>query len=138
MNQTRGTISRLHWRIDGYRPVGAPETRYEFCRAYNSPCGPLWCEKQAEERADVAGHWGAPVAGCIKQGRFTAHGCCRCGGLGHSWSECTVRDAALPSTDQEAVAMPARELEDRREHKQFKKERYSNPQQTSWRGRRNW
>jgi hypothetical protein len=135
-NKSSASIDREHWRIDAYRPVGAPSFKYDLCRAFNSPCGPDWCDKEELSREDVPGHKGPPIKGCTKNGKWTVHGCCRCGAADHPWTQCVMSDLDIPPTDLSTAAMPARDPEERKAHRQWKKEHFYVPQQTNYRGRR--
>ena len=133
--QVLAPVQRANWRIDAYRPVGDPRSRYAFCRAFNNPRGPGWCDKEELCRNDVRGHSGNPILGCVKNGNWTVHGCCRCGSPEHPFTQCVLRDEDLPLADLAvAGAMPPGEPAERAARKEWKKEKYSVPQQTSWDG----
>jgi hypothetical protein len=133
-NKTSAQVPREEFRIDGYRPEGGGGHRFEFCKAFNSPAGPLWCAKQTATRDDMSGLYN-DVPGCASaSGVFTAHGCCRCGSLTHPWSECSVKDEDLPTVDQEALNLPARTRSEREDHKKDKRDKYMPQQQI----RRRW
>ena len=134
-NNKVAPLLRANWRIDCFRPHGAASWRYELCRMFNNPSGPGWCDKAEEIRDNVPGHRG-PVHGCVKNDKWSVHGCSRCGGLGHPYTACTVLDANLPLTDLSGATMPGRETAERDEIHRWKRDRYSSresvPQQTNW------
>ena len=143
LNNRVAPLLRDNWRIDCFRPRGASSWRYEFCRNFNNPSGPDWCDKTAETRHDVPGHTGS-VRGCVKAERWSVHGCCRCGQLGHPYTACTVLDANLPLPDLSGAIMPGREIAEKKEIDRWKKNKYVDrdreaaPQQTSWSSASSW
>ena len=73
-----------------------------------------------------------PIVGCIKNDKWTVHGCCRCGSPEHPYTQCVAADQDLPLPDLATAAMPARDPEERKQRNKWKKETYSVPKQTSW------